>query len=83
MQIVLLFNIVEEPIFKFLSVQQNSEKISFFSSFLCSAKFIFLLERFSSSQENGDIFLWINVSVYLYTPSNGQYNYVYQGTLNC
>lgn len=83
-QIVLLFAIVEEPVFKLPSVQQNSRRFPFFSRFLCSAKSIFLLKSFFFfSQQNGDIFLRTNDLVYLYTPNNRQYNYVYQNTLNC
>lgn len=83
MQIVLLFAILE-PIFKFLSVQENSE-ISFFPSFLCSAKFIFLLERFFPPHSRMGISFLEAMSqlVYLYTSSNSEYNYDYQDTLNC
>lgn len=56
MQIVLLFAIIEGSIFKFLSLQQNSEKISFLPVLFVLQNSFFRLERlFLLTTEKGGL----------------------------
>lgn len=65
MQIVLLFAIIEGSIFKFLSLQQNSEKISFLPVLFVLQNSFFGLRGFSSSQQKRDVFLRTDITVYV------------------
>lgn len=76
MQIVLLFAIAEEPIFKFLSVQQYSEKISLFVAFFVLQNSFFCLSGFPPHSRMG-----ISSFGAIYQAIDSII--VYQGTRNC